>query len=344
MFTLPTGCGDEGGPLDEEVVRAFGALVTPRISYEIDPFLTDAYQSLSGDGYKIAHTAISWAEIAPAFSVRNWKEVDIHIDQARRRGIELSLVVEFLHGAEVDLPGYLEDLGWAWDEPTLVRELSRFLRELKERTKGTVGYLWLGEGPDRYLERYPDDEGLLLSFYGVLADSARRIFPDAELGVVVSAAEVNRTGRADFIRALRDTLGALAISAYPEELLEELPTAAEALVVLRQAIEPWKEGPFAVVEMGYPSFANGGSLDSEQSEFAGAVGDWLHDWPSTLAFFCWSPIHDAGAVLADSLAMRRYPDDALSRERFSTILSTSSLRRLDGSRKPAREAFLEHRP
>jgi hypothetical protein len=343
-LVLPLACDDDPEPFEDDEVRLLGALVTPRISYEIDPLLSDAYQSISGDDYQVAHTAVSWAEVVPEFTVRNWEGVDIHIEQARRRGIQLSLAVEFLRGGDVDLPRYVEDAGWAWDEPSLVWELSRFLRELKARSRDTIGYLWLGEGPDRYVERYPEREDSLLSFYGVLADSARRIFPNARLGVLIAVPALDRTGRVDLIRALRDTLGSVALSVYPEELAGEGQTPEEALGELQSAIEVWRDGPFAIVESGYASGPDGGSVGDDQSAFAIILGDWLRGWPSSLEFFCWSPIHDAAADLADSLAARRYPEDAVSREQYASILSSTSLRRLDGTRKPAREIFMEYRP
>jgi hypothetical protein len=226
----------------------------------------------------------------------------------------------------------------------LLWELSRFLRELKTRSRETIDYLWLGEGPDRYVERHPDKEDSLRTFYGMLADSARRIFPDARLGVLVSVNELDRTGRTAFIQGLRDLLGCVALSVYPEELAGELPPPETALAELQSAIEPWRDGSFAIVEAGYPSGPDGGSVGDDQSMFAAIVGNWLRAWPPSLEFFCWSPIHDAASGLADSLAARRYPEDAAARERHSSILSSTSLRRLDGTRKPAREVFMEYRP
>lgn len=339
-------CVDDDGPVGPGPGArfAYGALITPRVSYEIDSLLVDAYQSITGDDYQVAHTAISWSEIAVAATVRIWRSLDLHVQQARSDGVRLSVVLEFMHGGEADIPGYIEDHGWGWEDPTFLWEMERFLGELAIRSQETIDYLWLGEGPDRYAIRHPDEEERLVPFFAALAEIAREKFPNARIGVLVNVAELERSGKVDLIRAIRDSVGAVALSVYPEEIDGELTTPEAALTTLDQSVMPWVDAPFAIVETGYPSDSGSGLSFEDQSQFATVLADWLRGQPSTLRLFCWSPVHDARADLADSLAGRRYPFDSQARERYSSILSRTSLRRLDGARKPAREVFRELRP
>ncbi len=346
FLLLTTGCEDNSGPTkpEEPEPPLYGALVTPVRSYGADPLLARAYQSLTGDRYDVAHAAVSWAEIATGRESRNWQPLDLHVRRAIVSQLKLSIVLEFLHGGEVEVPEYVEFMGWSWDEPQILWELARFLREFAMHAQGTVDYLWLGEGPDRYVTRYPEFRMAVSSFYAVLADSAKQIFPEAKLGILVSAPQLAETGQSDFVRALRDTLGMIALSVYPEELDPDHLEPSAALTLIRDSIEPWTDAPFAIVETGYSSEATPGNAGGSQSDFVTIFGKWLHQRPETLELLCWSPVHDAGSDLADRLAERRYPVNIEARERYAAILTTNSLRRLDGSRKPAREVFLEVRP
>ena len=339
------GCEGDGPSVpDPADPPLYGARITPRVSREADPLLADAYQSLTGDRLQIAHDAISWAEIATGPVLRDWKPLELHVQRARTSRVELSLVLEFLRGGEVEVPEYLEFIEWSWDEPTILWELARFLREMEPRTQGALRYLWLGEGPDRYIARHPELEADLIAFYSALADTARRIFPDATLGVLAVVSEIAPGEGSSPLRAIRDRLGALALSVYPAEAGETLPSPAEAVSLIEESIAPWTDAPLAIVETGYPSSFGGQSGESEQTAFASLFARWIHARPPALELVCWSPIHDAAPALAAELAARRYPDQEPERERHARVLSGHSLRRVDGSRKPARETFVEERP
>lgn len=341
LLLLLPGCTEDSdltGPPEGEP-PPYGALVTPRASFQADPLLVDAYQALSGDGYSVAHFALSWSEVALGEQQRNWVPLDLHVHNAAREGISLSVSLELIHGGALDLPAYLPAL--TWSEPDLIYALSRFLRELAERGQGTIRFLWLGEGPDRYAREHPGEEAAMLAFYGTLADTLGRILPEARWGVLVDPQEVASLGDASFVRGLRDRLGGLGLSVYPEREGDLAPDLA--LQRLGEAIGPWADRPFAVLESGYRSDAPGQGEDG-QSLYASLLCGWLRERPSTLELFCWSPIHDAAEDLADSLAGRRYPNDPAPRERYALLLRSASLRRLDGSRKPAREVFVSERP
>jgi hypothetical protein len=349
----PVGCTDDSGgptPPDEGVEpTTYGAMITPRVSYEADWTLSGAYQSLTGDGYEVAHASIRWSEIVPTLDreYRDWESLGRHVRNARQNDIGLSLVFELIHGGEVDLPQWIEFQGWTWDlddDPTFFFTLTRFLRELQLNALGTIDYLWIGEGLDRYVERYPDQEEFLLPFFVELADSLEVIFPDTRLGIMVSPALTAQNGRTEYLRSFRDLLGGVALSVFPEELVGSLPAPAAAVEAIEDAIDPWADGPVAVVETGYSSAVSSGSSYEIQSAFVSRLADWLRRRPETLELFCWAPIHDARFDLAETLATLRYPHDQEDRDRFARILESCSMRRLDGSRKPARETYIEERP
>lgn len=350
---LMLGCSsDSNGPTPPpETVEPtiYGALITPRVSYEADPNLTDAYQSLTGDGYRVAHASIRWSEIVPDLNrdFRDWNSFDRHVRNARQSVVGLSLVFELFHGGEVDLPEWIEFQGWTWDlndDPTFFFTLTRFLREIEVGSKGTIDFLWIGEGIDRYVERYPEQEDLLFPFFEELADSLEVIFPNVRLGIMASPVLTAENGRTEYLRSYRDLLGGIALSVFPEELVGTLPTPEEAVEAIEEAVETWTDGPFAIVETGYPSLEMSGSSDQLQSAYVSSVASWLRRRPESLELFCWAPIHDANADLAATLASLRYPRESEARDRFARILQSSSMRRLDGSRKPSREIFLQERP
>jgi hypothetical protein len=313
--------------------------MTPRVSFEADPLLVDAYQSLTGDEGGIGHFAVSWSEIALGPVLRDWEPLNLHVRNAQRSDVGLSVSFELLHGGRLDLPAYLLDL--SWEHPDLLEELSRFMREFADRAQGTIRFLWLAEGPDRYARENPGAEPEVLAFYGALADTLGRIFPDTRLGVLIDPQEVTLQGGGSFVEALRDTLGSVALSIYPERRGDVAPE--QALQDLEAAVAPWSGSPFSIVESGYRSNAPQEG-DTGQSLYATLLSSWLFRRPATLELFCWSPVHDASSSLAASLADRRYPNDPAARDRYAAILSSAAVRRLDGSRKPARETYVDGRP
>jgi len=325
--------------------------VTPIISFEVDPYLANAYQTLRVDGNEVGHVALSWSAIDVANGVRNWWPLDAHIQKAYAQGTKLSIAIEFIHGGEADLPAYRWGEFPGWDSTDLLDILTAFLGDMKGRfprgdTVHTLAYLWLGEGPDRFAATNPGQDAEMLRFYGRLVAEARRTFPAAHIGTIVTPALIAQPQGGALVRALRDSLDILGLAVYPEDLPGGLPDPQIALERMADAIAPWQDGPFAVLEAGYPSSEALGSSLNRQSAFADLLADWLHRRPATLELFCWSPLSDPNGALADSLARRRFPLEADSSLRvdFARRIATMSLHNLDGSVKPARYDWVDRRP
>ncbi len=353
LFLLPCillvstlSCGkDSSRPEPEPAVPlVYGALVTPRVSLEADPLLVDGFQSLGADGYTVAHLAISWAQIEKGQGVRDWRTLDRFVRQARQRGMKLSVVVEFVHGGVVDLPAWRWSEFPGWDSPDLGFAMAGFLRELSVRSQGTIRYLWLGEGIDRYAAAHPDDEASLAAFVSMIGDSARVILPGSRIGTLVNPGSVDGMPRSSLIRSLRDSLGILGLWFDPALDLSGTTDPAAAMARVKEGTALWSDGPLAVLELGYPSSGRFGSSEAGQAEFASLLSRWLRGRPPEMELLCWSPLHDAGPAVADSLALRRYPADGVGRELFASFLSCDGLRRMDGSPKPGRQRFFEERP
>lgn len=339
-------CGDDDGPTKPEPLPPleYGALLTPRGSLEVDPLLSDGYQHLGADGFRVAHLAISWAQIETGQSLRDWRMLDLHINQARQRGLTLSVVLEFIHGGRAEIPSWMGPEFPGWDNPDLGYSLARFLRELGVRSQGTIRYLWLGEGIDRYAAAEAVDEGALVDFISMIADSARASLPSARVGTIINPATIEEDGKAALVGELRRSLDLLGISLEPS-----LPPAGEVdpastIARIEEEVSPWAEGQLAILELGYSSAASFGSSEAEQATFASLLAQWLARRPRGLELFCWAPLHDAGLALADSLALRRHPFDEGVRSRYAAWLSSSALRRNDGTPKPGRQRFFEERP
>lgn len=339
-------CGDDSDPSKpaSPVPLSYGALVTPRVSLDVDPLLVDAYQNLGADRFEVAHLAVSWAGIERGQVDRDWSDLDLHVNRARQKGIKLSVVVELLHGGEVEVPAWRWQEFPGWGDPDLGWGFVRFLRELQVRSKGTIAYLWLGEGADRYADEDTEDGGPLVSFLSMAGDSARRIFPGTRIGTLVNPLMVGGQGQETLVRALRDSLGLLGLWIYPAGAEGAPVDPATAIATLENAIDPWKDGPLAILEYGYPSSPDLGSSEEEQAQFASLTAQWLRSRPLRLELFCWAPLHDAGPSLAESLALRRFPLDPEASGAFAGLLSCSGLRRNDGSPKAARQRFYEERP
>ncbi len=320
--------------------------MTPRVSMAADPLLVDAYQNLGADGFRVGHLAISWAGIERSRILRDWTPLDLQVVRAHQRGMKLSVLLEILHGGEPEAPRWLWSDFPDWQNPELATNFVRFLHELRGRAGDTIGFLWLGEGPDRYADIYVDEAEAMVSFLAMAGDSARRIFPEARIGIMASPATIAQNGHGDVVRALRDSLGIVGLSLYPRasDIPEEPFNPQTALVQLEDAIAPWIDRPFAVLEAGYPSGAAVQSSEEDQAVFASLLAGWLDSRPPTLELFCWSPLHDPEPALADSLALRRYPREPEARADFAARLASTALRRNDGTPKPARQRFYEERP
>ncbi len=339
-------CGGDDGPSRPDPLPPleYGALVTPRASLESDPLLVDGYQNFGADGFTVAHLAISWAQVEKGPVVRDWRVLDLHVHHARQRGLKLSVVLEFIHGGRVEIPAWMGSEFPGWESQDLGWALARFLREMGVRSQGTIGYLWLGEGADRYAAADLDDDRAMVAFISMIGDSARAVFPTARIGTLVDPVTVVETGKETLVRALRDSLDLLGLCLDSVVDPGEDVDPATALARIGEGVAPWSDGPLAIIEIGYPSTAPFGSSEGEQAAFASLVAQWLTARPRELELFCWSPLHDAGPPLADSLALRRHPSDAQARTVFAAMLSCSALRRFDGSPKPGRQRFFEERP
>jgi hypothetical protein len=337
------GCSDSSGPTDPEPPDPplYGALVVPRISYEVDPLLVDAYQALAVDGNQIGHLGLSWAKVEISEQIRDWSSFDPHVEQARRRGMKLSVVIEFLHGGEGEAPAWRWPTFPDWDDPDLRLELSRFLRELAVRANGTIGYLWLGEGPDRNAALYPGTDEALAAFYADIADSARAAFPGTAVGTVTSPRLLAENGKEALVREILGSLDLIGLSVSTEEAAA---SPAAALDTMERAIAPWLDTRFAILDAGYPSGADHGSTEAEQAEFATLTAEWLRDRPSKLELFCWAAIHDPSATLAAEIADRRFPSSTVEAASLASWLRSVAMRRLDGSPKLARQAWVETHP
>jgi hypothetical protein len=339
-------CGEDSNPSGPgpPAPLVYGALITPRVSMEADPLFTDGYQNLGADGFTVAHLALSWAQVEKGPVVRDWKVLDRHVIQARQRGLKLSILLEILHGGEVEVPAWRWQSFPGWEDPELGWGLNGFLKEMARRSQGTVAYLWLGEGADRYADASLEDDGPLLAFLSAVGDSARVYFPGARIGTLVDPATVLETGREPLIRALSDSLDLLGFWFKPDVAPGGAIDPQTEMTQIKDGLAPWSDRPLAVLELGYPSTERLGSSEEEQAEFASLVAQWLHDRPRGMEFFCWSPLHDAAPSLADSLALQRYPSDFEGRTAFAALLSCAALRRNDGSPKAGRQRFFEERP
>jgi hypothetical protein len=346
LSVLAIGCTEKSGPTDppSSDPPLYGAFVVPKISEAADPLLDHAYQAIGAEGNRIAHLSISWAETERGANIWNWTTFDRHVEQARRKGLRLSVVVEFVHGGEGEAPGWRWPVFPDWDDPNLRTGLALFLRELSTRADGTIGYLWLGEGPDRAAAQSPGNDAQILAFYAAIADSARAAFPNAWIGTVVSPRLLAADDKESLVRDLLPSLDLIGLSVATEASNGALPAPQVAVESMAQAVAAWEGGRLAVLDAGYPSGTALGSSEALQAEFATRAGEWLHDRPENLELFCLGAISDPSAELAGSLARRRFPNDADEREADSVRWISAALLRLDGTPKIGRQAWIEARP
>lgn len=329
---------------------SYGALVNPKPPY--DPFLTEAYRTLAVDHNQVGHLVLSWGSIQRGDSSFDWSFLDRHIQKAVPAEIKLSVAIELIHGGEADVPAYRWPDFPGWDDSTLQASFVGFLRAVERRfperdsTLHTLKWLWIGEGPDRFAAAFPGDDAAMLAFYDAVADSARRIFPHARIGTIITPAGLQETHGEPLVRQLRSSLDVIGLSVFPEDLPGGLQEPEEALQTMAAWITPWEDRPVAVLEAGYPSSGSLGSSEVKQTDFAGLLAAWLRSRPATLELFCWSPLFDMDADLADSLSFRRFPaaGDTTLRADFARRIASMSLHRIDGTNKPARQTWMEARP
>jgi hypothetical protein len=343
---LAIGCTQKSGPTKPKPTDPplYGAQVVPRVSEQVDPLLVDAYQALDVDGNQIGHFALSWAEVEQGPIARNWSTFDPHVEQARRHGMKLSIVLEFVHGEEGEAPAWRWPVFPDWDDPNLRTGLAAFLRELAFRADGMVAYLWLGEGIDRHAALYAGNDAQIAAFYAAIADSARAAFPNAAIGTMISPRLLGEDGKESLIRGILGSLDLIGLSLSTEGSGAAPPAPEAALVAMETAINPWLGGRFAILEAGYPSDASLGSSEAAQADFLARTGAWLFDRPSNLELFCWAGIHDPAAHIAAEFALRRFPNDPAGQTAYAARLASIAMRRLDGSPKLGRQAWIEAHP
>ncbi|MBM3286403.1 MAG: hypothetical protein FJY88_03490 [Candidatus Eisenbacteria bacterium] len=344
---LALSCSDDSDSLRPQPPGplVYGSLLTPRVSMEADHLLADAYQHLGADRFSVAHLSLSWSGVASGPVLRRWGAFASHVRRALEEGTTLSVVLEIVHGGEADIPEWFRPEFPGWEDQDLKWELVRFLRELARRSQGTVGYLWLGEGADRYAASHEDEAEALRLFLAEIADSTRQIFPGAKVGTLITPSIVSENGQADFVRSLRGSLDLLGLSVFAADTVGGDADPGRSVAEVTAAIAPWSDRPFAILETGFPSTGLfGATEEQDQAAFASAIATWLRQRPGTLSLFCWAPLHDANSELSDSLARRRYPGDPAEQARFRALMGASGLRRNDGSMKPSRQIFYDERP
>lgn len=343
---LAIGCTEKSGPTRPLAPEPplYGAFVVPKISEQADPLLDHAYQAMGAEGNQIAHLGLSWAETERGASLWDWSKFDRHVEQARRKGMGLSVVIEFVHGGEGEAPQWRWPVFPDWDDPDLRMGLALFLRELSTRADGTIAYLWLGEGPDRAAALSPGNDAHILAFYQAIADSARAVFPNAAIGTVISPRLLAADGKESLVRELMLSLDLIGLSVPTDAQGGALPAPEAAIASMAESVVAWEGGRFAVLDVGYPSGAALGSSEAVQAQFATRAGEWLHDRPENLELYCWGAISDPSPELAGSLAGRRFPNDAGERAADSVRWVSVALLRLDGTPKAGRQAWVEARP
>ncbi|MDM7917318.1 MAG: hypothetical protein QUU85_18925, partial [Candidatus Eisenbacteria bacterium] len=217
LSLLLLACSDDSGPAKPgEVDKAiYGELITPVYSYERDPVLSDAYQALKVDGNQVAHFAISWSQVEPSDepAERDWSSFDIHVRQAREKDVALSMVLQIVQGDSVDVPAWIGFSGFG--DATLRAQLAQFFRQAGLRAYGRLDWVWLGEGFDRYLSAHPEEEEAVSRFLGAMTDSLHRSVPDVTVGIAISPASLEKSGKQAWARAVRDSLDLVGLSVFP---------------------------------------------------------------------------------------------------------------------------------
>ncbi len=270
-----------------------------------DPLFVEAYTDLRRAGFSYGQFEIEWGAVELAIGNYDWKPVDDHVRQSLTWGVSLSVVVTLIDGEHLGrLPDDLR--GQALGTANVRVRFARFLRDLRDRGRGTIDHIWVGRNVNELLE---DDGTLSEDFRNAVAagqDSLLSTGGGPDVGTIFSAGDEVPTDLVDYLEPELDRVGWSILGtddSFEQELSSEELTARIAEVVAAST-----DLPVSIVETGFRR-----DSVNEAADFAKRLTEYLEDAPDHLEEVTWFALYDFFQSEAEDRADRIFPDDAKAR-------------------------------
>lgn len=324
------GCSDDETPTLSEASTFLGIFTIPRGVPGSDPLLVDAYGDLSQAEVPLSEMRLSWGETEPLLGFYDWQFFENHAHQSRMRGIPLAVEVPLIDNqARGKLP---EDLVGQWIDGTNLRvRFARFCRDLVDRSRGQVGFVWVGREVDVYLAEHPEDLASFRMLLSDVADSIHAVDPSVRVGTIVAFSEAEDAGllpTTDAVAASTEWLG-LTIYGRTAGYVDTL-TPEETLERVKRGVARYPNQKVVVTETAFP-----GGSPGAQEDFLRRLTGYLDEPPSHLYGAVWHAITDYAPEEAVAVADPIYADEPARRDAYIAQLRSNGLKEVNGVTSPA---------
>lgn len=316
-----------------------GVVVSPAGGFSAES-VSSAFRLARESGAEITYFSMAWADVEKERGRRDWKGTDYMMDQLRKSGLRVSLVIRTIHTAiRGQMPSDVQTRGW--EDPELIRRFTDFTLAALQRYGDVVDYLEIGNEVNAYLANHPDEVGPYGVFFKRVYDAVKAKYPNVSVGMVFAYRELKESDTSSIYKRLalgdHDSFTLYAFSngfahtLKPSSIFDQLKEI-ERLTGNRH---------FALEEVGWTTSPALKGSAADQQAAVRAFFDYRDQAPARLDFISWFNLHDGRGSDCDAIAGTfSRKGDALSKDRnamklFSDFLCNFGLRHNDGRSKPA---------
>lgn len=330
------GCSGEDDDSPEPARAPLGVAVTP-LAPGTDPSLAQSYLVTEQAGFQAAQIELEWGNVERYLGVADWSSIEVHAIQARQHGFPVScelLLIDNQAGPQIPgrLPFDLE--GQTWRDESFRIRFTYFARELANRFRPQMTYLWLGREVDAYFAQNVGDIESFRRFLQDCRDSLAVTAPEVKVGTILAYGEARLDGRLALCDSIVRDEHRVGLTVYGRDLeYRQVLGPAETADLIREAVARFPSRRVVLCEVGYPSAGEAGALS--QDAFAGELTAILEEPPAPLEAAFWYALHDWYPPPARVWAHRRLAGEDVREEGYRQQLTSLGLQSIVGVPRPA---------
>lgn len=206
-----------------------------------------------------------WSELETKQGSYSWNELDFTMQLLAEQRLRVSFILKIIDTSQ--LGTYPKDLRFrAFDEPTFVKRLTRFVEALLNRYPSQIAYLWIGNEIDDYFFAHRSAIPAYENLLGQVVRSVRAKHREVKVGAISTYHDAKMHDALDVIEQVGAAGDIVGFSLYPQAISGSTPTSTEAYVREMIAITKRMRKPFVITESAWSAEGLRGS-DARQVEY-----------------------------------------------------------------------------
>lgn len=348
LVAVAAACGDgASSPPPPVKPGVLSVSADPRL----EPFPTTAqeYGTLVDQARKLVHdagvrgqmTTWTWKELEPTqgtFDANKFSDVDTSIAYASKLAMVDYVGIQVINTSALEVPPDLAST--PLDDPAMQTRFKALLDRVITPHKGAIKYLSIGNEVDAYLRAHPADWPRYKTFYVAMAAYAKSLDPALQVGVT-GTTDGALTLSTALLKDLASTSDVVILTYYPLNfdakgtIRVRDPNVVSADLAALLAFAGSR--PLVLQEVGYPAAPSLASSEEKQAAFVSNVFAAWKANPGRIPFLNFFLLHDLTSKICSDLAS--YYGVSGSQD-FYDFLCTLGLRKVDGTPRPAWNAFV----